>query len=287
MPLQDLIDFRLDHDALQSFAKANALAFEHADPFPHIVVPDVLPVEVARAIAAEFPPIADRHWLLEGPGMAKHSGDPNVEKVSMSDERWFPPLIRHVMHEFNSATMVAFLATLTGMDRLIVDPSFGGCGLHSTGRGGRLMIHADSDRHPNPQLHQIFNMIYYATPDWQPEWGGGLELWDKTGKTLVKTVTPAFNSMVIFFTGSRSFHGHPHPITCPPGIRRNSLAAYYYTTERAVGEDYTGYTRRVTWVPTSEHDTPSLKHRVKEAVKRRIPARYLRKYYGVLAALDD
>jgi hypothetical protein len=37
---------------------------------------------------------------------------------------------------------------------------------------------------------------------------------------------------VIFDTTSTSYHGHPHPLNCPPDAVRRSLALYYYTVER-------------------------------------------------------
>tara|TARA_Y100000310_G_C20498394_1_gene722686 strand:+ start:259 stop:528 length:270 start_codon:yes stop_codon:yes gene_type:complete len=37
-----------------------------------------------------------------------------------------------------------------------------------------------------------------------------------------------FNS-VIFAVGDHAWHGHPEPLSCPPGRSRRSLATYYYT----------------------------------------------------------
>ena len=55
------------------------------------------------------------------------------------------------------------------------------------------MLHLDASRHPNPDLHQLINCIYYCSPDWQPEWGGGLEFWNadatECGKQLSRCST--------------------------------------------------------------------------------------------------
>jgi hypothetical protein len=103
-------------------------------------------------------------------------------------------------------------------------------------------------------MHQIINVIYYATPGWRDEWGGHLELWDQAAEKCIRKVKPEFNSLVIFFTGIRSFHSHPHPIESPTGVRRNSLAAYYYTLHRRYDETYAGHTDWVKWVPTTAQD---------------------------------
>ncbi len=161
------------------------------------MIPNFLPPNVAAALAAEFPGPTDIPWSMAGPGEGPQTRDPNIEKLQCDEEAFFPPLIRHVMHELNSSAFLDFLMALTGYAELLSDPWFGGCGSHSTGRGGRLMIHADQDRHPNAKLHQILNAIYYVTPGWREEWGGALELWSRDASDCVKQVVPTFNSLVM------------------------------------------------------------------------------------------
>jgi hypothetical protein len=266
------LSFRFTRQELAPLAAQHAEEFRSNQPFPHVVLRDFLPIEVARAIAAEFPGPHAIPWRLAGPGDATHTGDKEIEKISTPNEDIFPPLIRRVMHEFNSGVFVDFLSSLTGFPQLNPDPWFHGCGLHSTGRGGRLMIHADASRHPNPKFQQMINTIYYATPDWQDEWGGHLELWDKTASQKIKTVKPEFNSLIVFFTGSDSYHGHPHPLNSPFGVRRNSLATYFYTTDRQVDEYYGGYKNFVEWKRTNPLDYKvSLYHRLKGLARRHLP----------------
>jgi hypothetical protein len=266
-------DVELSREALSALAKKYRSSFKEAQPFPHVQIHDFLPLELAEALANSFPAVGDINWRLAGPGDASHTNDPNVEKISTSNEALFPPLIRKVMHEFNSGIFLDFVQELTGYSNLAPDPWYHGCGLHSTGRGGRLMIHADASRHPNPKFQQIFNMIYYVTPGWQADWGGQLELWDEEAKACVKKITPEFNSVVIFFTGSKSFHGHPHPLTSPTGIRRNSMAVYYYTTDRVLDDSYEGYKNFVEWKKTNELDhRVSLFHQSKGLARRFLPA---------------
>jgi hypothetical protein len=264
--------FYFDSKNLAERAAEYAEKFRTAKPFSHVVIPDFLPDALAQAIAAEFPGPNAINWRLAGPGDAQHSGDKDIEKISTSNEELFPPLIRHVMHEFNSGVFLSFVEKLTGFTQLSPDPRYYGCGLHSTGRGGRLMIHADASRHPNPNFDQILNMIYYATPGWREEWGGQLELWDETASQCVGKVTPAFNSMLIFFTGTKSFHGHPHPLATPPGIRRNSLAVYYYQTDRKIDDTYSGHKNYVEWKRTNPLDQRvSMFHRAKKLARDTLP----------------
>lgn len=260
--------------------------FRDGRPFKHVVIEDFLPIELAHAIAAEFPPISNTDWLFAGPGDAKHTGDPNIEKVGSPNDEFFPPLIRHVMGEFYSSAFIDFVEQVTGYENICPDPSFFGCGLHSTGRGGRLMVHADASRHPNPKLEQVVNLIYYVTPDWQEEWGGHLELWDDEARQCVTRIAPKFNSAVMFYTGTTCYHGHPLPVTCPPGVRRNSLACYFYTTDRVHDHTYAGYRNYVDWKRTNafDHDI-SITHRVKETLRRHAPPAVTNTVAGAVRAI--
>jgi len=50
------------------------------------------------------------------------------------------------------------------------------------------------------------------------------------------SILPVFNRCVIFNTTDFSFHGHPNPLTCPPGWTRKSIAIYYYSNGRSIEE---------------------------------------------------
>ncbi len=65
--------------------------------------------------------------------------------------------------------------------------------------------------------------------DWQEDWGGHLELWEKDMSKCAVKISPSFNRLVIFETNDDSFHGHPDPLLCPDNVTRKSMALYYYT----------------------------------------------------------
>ena len=258
-----------DRARFEAMADRLAPTFRAAKPFPHVVIDDFLPVDQAMRIGRDYPGIDDIPWKFEGPGDSKHTGDKRIEKVSTSDEMLFPPSIRFMMMQMQSGVFCKFLDRLTGFEHLAPDPSHHGCGLHSTGNGGRLMLHIDASRHPNRDLNQLINCIYYCSPDWKPEYGGGLELWNEDATECVETVAPVFNRLVVFYTAGASWHGHPHPVRCPDHMRRNSMALYYYTTDTGISDlDYQSY---VQWKGVTEHDRPDLRHRVKSALRATLP----------------
>jgi hypothetical protein len=268
--------FYFDPKYLQDLAEQHREAFAKADPFPHIVIDNFLPKPIIELLAEEFPSPDKIRWKLEGPGDAKHTGDKYVEKISASDEKKFGNFTRHFMGQLNSNVFIKFIESLTGFKNLAPDPSFRAGGMHSTGRGGRLMVHNDAASHANPKFHQTLNFILYLNHDWQEEWGGHLELWNKDATRSEKKILPIYNRCVIFYTGTNTYHGFPIPLTCPDDRRRNSLGVYYFTVDRPVDESYKYWKNYVDWIPTIPEDcSVSLTHRLKGIARRTIAPCYL------------
>lgn len=219
----------LDAD-YQPLARSLRGTYRAADPFPHIVIDDFLPAAMAKAVSAAFPEHSALPWRqFDNPRERKKAF--SIEMMSM-----LPPEIQHTLHEMIRHPMVRFLETISGIGDLIVDPDFVGGGMHRIEQGGLLKVHADYNRHPKLRLHRRLNVLVYLNENWEDEYGGHLELWDRPMERCVERVLPIFNRCVIFSTTSHSWHGHPDALTCPPGRARRSLAWYYYTAERPADE---------------------------------------------------
>ena len=212
-------------DRLRADLDAIATRYRAALPYPHIVLDDFLPAEVAAAMAAAFPPPDDtRVWN-------RLPTDDQRGKSSLRHESVLPVPIRRLVHELNSFTMVEFLEQLSGISGLISDPQLVGGGIHQTQRGGKLSVHIDYSHHPRYHLFRRMNLILYLTPEWREEYGGHFELWDAKASGCIYRVLPRFNRCVVFSTSAISYHGQPEPLTCPNSLQRNSVALYYYTNE--------------------------------------------------------
>ena len=208
-----------------------------AQPFPHIVLDDVLHRPAFDAAVHQFPGIDDEFW--------KGYVHVNETKFSNTQTDTWAPSLQAVAQEFCSPEFVAYLERLTGIDNLIPDYSMDGGGLHMTKRGGHLNIHADfSTHHTHENWARRVNILLYLNEEWRDEWGGKLELWDQAMTARQATVTPAGNRMLVFTTSADSFHGHPDGLTCPPDVARRSLAMYYFTEESAPVRKSTNYQAR-------------------------------------------
>ena len=247
--------FRFDYKKLYDIAITRKKKFKDAIPFPHLIIDNFLPINEANLIANDFPKPKQINWHKSGSGANPDGIDFEGVKLQCSSESEYPENIRILMHEFNSQGFLNFLKKLCGIEYIFGDPYYESCGLHSTGKGGRLMIHADVNRYPYPELaDQYLNVIYYVTPNWKDEWGGKLELWDKKLSSCKKAIAPKFNRLVIFETTKNSYHGHPHPLETPYEKRRNSLAAYYYIPSTNFSRSQYDQVKTVLWQRTNKLD---------------------------------
>ncbi|MGI8622833.1 MAG: 2OG-Fe(II) oxygenase [Solirubrobacteraceae bacterium] len=214
-------------DAAEFVARGRerAAAYRPAAPFPHVVLDDFLPAELAERAAAEFAALSTDGW-------DRYEDQGNTLKLATSDEARMGPTLRHLVGQFNGHAFVAFLEALTGIEGLLPDPHLAGGGLHQLNPGGFLRVHADFNRHQVLKLDRRINALLYLNPGWHEEWGGAFELWTPDMQEQVVKLPPALNRLVIFNTTSDSFHGNPDPVTCPPGNARRSLAFYYYSNGR-------------------------------------------------------
>ena len=196
-----------------------------ADPFPHIVLDGLFDEAALEPVLTDFPKPDGTRWMRFDSPTEKKLGYYH-EHSTISDR------VRAFLDAMNGFEMLLFLEALTGMEGLIPDPYFGGGGLHQIEPGGFLKIHADFNVHPKLKLDRRANMLIYMNRDWRDEWGGHLELWTPSLSECRQRIAPLFNRTVIFSTTDTSFHGHPHPLTCPPGVTRKSVSLYYYTAGR-------------------------------------------------------
>jgi Rps23 Pro-64 3,4-dihydroxylase Tpa1-like proline 4-hydroxylase len=222
--MQDVLQFTFRRSELMPLADKLRAQFANAAPFPHVVIDDFLPPEALEPVLAEFPEPRDAEW--------QQFDNPHEVKLALSDIENVGPATRQLLAEFNSQVFVEFLERLTGIESLIPDPHFVGGGLHQIRAGGYLKVHADFNRHERLNLDRRLNGLLYLNKDWQEDWGGHLQLWDKTMSRCEHKVLPVFNRFLLFATTDDANHGHPDPLTCPPDRARRSMALYYYTNGR-------------------------------------------------------
>jgi Rps23 Pro-64 3,4-dihydroxylase Tpa1-like proline 4-hydroxylase len=237
-----------------------------AQPFPHIVIDDFLPVKTADEVLAEFPSPDEIEWQRFKSGTER--------KLATSLDEQMRPATRHLLAQFNSSALCGFLEKLTGIEGVIPDPHFVGGGLHQIQRGGFLKMHADFNWHARLRLDRRINLLLYFNKNWREEYGGELELWDERGGQMhqcVQRILPVFNRCVVFSTTSTSFHGHPNPLACPEGWTRKSMALYYYTQGRPEAEKHESHSTLFRERPGTGEALPRLGAFARTALKKTVP----------------
>lgn len=214
----------LDRRALEALGKRAREEYLAASPFPHAVFDAFLDPELARALAAEFPPPTHPGWKRRDHAeQAARLG--RLERTGFAD---VAPVVRHVLAELCGMAFLDLLGALTGIPGLVADPHFTGAGPSLTLPGGHLAVHVDFNRDRRRHLARAVTAILYVGDTWDPAWGGDLELWARDRTRCARTIAPLPNRLAVLAHGEDHWHGHPAPLACPEGRYRASIASYYY-----------------------------------------------------------
>jgi Rps23 Pro-64 3,4-dihydroxylase Tpa1-like proline 4-hydroxylase len=196
--------------------------FVTAQPFPHIVIDGLFDSVHLDAILREFDGVDRADWIsYDNANEVKFGTRPNAQ-LGPAAQAYFDTIHR--------GQFVSFLSALTGIPGLVPDPMLRGGGLHEIPVGGQFKVHTDFTRHTDTLLDNRLVVITYLNKEWQPSYGGALELWTKDA--CVREVLPLFGRTIIFSQSAESLHGHPRPVATPDGRTRRSVAAYFYTNGR-------------------------------------------------------
>jgi hypothetical protein len=195
--------------------------FLAAAPWPHLVLDDLVDPEVVARAEKEEAAFATQ--------LRPHRSHRLVKAESAVPGG---PAAQGLLEEMLSAEFIELVESVTGIKGLTGDPDHFWGGLHASSNGFFQSIHTDFERHPNPGLFHRVNVLLYLNSEWEPQFGGDLELWPKDMSACGRKIAPLIGRVVIFVTDPTTVHGVPDPIACPPERFRLSLASYYYTTEK-------------------------------------------------------
>ena len=214
-----------NYQNLEEIANNQKNKYLENKPFPHIEFQDFFCDELMNEIIKEFPSNLDILGIKHENEVEKKFALPVYDKLSES--------AKYLINQLNSFEFVNFLNKITGIkEALIPDPYLEGGGYHELKQNGFLNIHSDFNIHLKTKLDRRVNVLIYLNKDWEENFGGSLELWDKEMKKCEKKITPTFNKVVIFNTNDFSYHGNPKKISHPQKVSRKSIALYYYSYGR-------------------------------------------------------
>src|SRR3954464_4412681 len=195
------------------------------EPFPHFCIDNFLDEAFAERVLRAFPSFEEAARM----GMM-FSAVNEKGKIQVTDSSKFAEPIAELNRALMAPDTLEMLSYVFGLPGLLPDEELVGGGIHQTGPRGHLDVHIDFNYIETRKLHRRLNILIYFNKDWDPEWGGNIELWDKDVKVCHHSFLPVFNRCVVFETSEISYHG-VSAVRCPEDRSRKSFAAYYYTKE--------------------------------------------------------
>jgi Rps23 Pro-64 3,4-dihydroxylase Tpa1-like proline 4-hydroxylase len=189
--IADLIVARLEPEI-------DAIVADYRTPgrIPSCQIPDLLPVDLARAIHDCFP-ASDRMIL-------KRSIKENKHIAAQMDA--YDPLLEEAVYAFQDLRVVALIGRITGLTTLEPDVDLYAGGISAMQKGAYLRPHLDNSHDKRRERYRVLNLLYYVTPNWEESFGGSLQLWDDGPRGEPRTFASQFNSLVIMLTNKGSWH---------------------------------------------------------------------------------
>ena len=191
-------------------------------------IDDLLPEETAMEIYNAFPS-TDKMRLLKSFRELKYTS-------KALDE--FDPLISEITFAFQDERVVKKIAEITGIKDAVGDPHLYAGGISTMAKGHFLNPHLDNSHDMEQENYRVLNLLYYITPDWKPENGGNLELWDE-GVTKPVEIPSLFNRLVLMSTNDKSWHSVNEVKT---DGKRCCISNYYFSPHSPNGYETTHIT---------------------------------------------
>ena len=190
----------------------------------YFVVDDLLPVAVATEIANNFP----------SPEEMRLMSSFRERKYTSKNFDDFHPLMKRITFAIQDPRVVAAIEEITCIQRQIPDPSLYAGGLSAMTKDHFLGVHIDNSHEGTRKYYRTLNLLYYTSPNWTPESGGHLQLWNRDVSREV-TVISKFNRMVVMETNPMSWHSVSRIKV--NGVRR-CVSNYYFSPVSPTGSNY-------------------------------------------------
>lgn len=198
--------------------------FRGAQPFPHLVIDDLIDPGTLCQAAREFPPPTQ---------MAQRPG--RVGMLEQADRRRLGPTLLAVSDDLLGARFTRWLSMVTALDGLRTDPDGSWGALRQSGGGVEGRIHAPPARHPDKPWYRALTLILHLSDGMNESNGGCFQLWGPDRSKPVVSVAPLFNRAVVFLALPTALHS-PSRIRPEGGATRKVMQVLYYTEENPCGD---------------------------------------------------
>ncbi|HSK70761.1 MAG TPA: 2OG-Fe(II) oxygenase [Pyrinomonadaceae bacterium] len=191
-------------------------------------IDNLLPEDLAKKIYEAFPP-TDEMRLLDSFREKKFTSK-SLDK--------FDSLISDITFAFQDERVVKKVAEVTGIKDAVGDPHLYAGGISAMAKNHFLNPHLDNSHDYEQKNYRVLNLLYYITPDWKPENGGNLELWNEDVTEAIE-IPSLFNRLVLMSTNDKSWHSVNEVKT---DRMRCCISNYYFSPHSPNGYETTHVT---------------------------------------------
>lgn len=188
------------------------------DTIPYFYIDDVLPEEIARAIAAAFP----------RPETMRLKKTLREYKYIAAQMNHYDPILEESVFAFQDSRIVELVSRVTDIEALHPDHHLYAGGISMMGHGQYLNPHVDNSHDKDREKWRVLNLLFYVTENWEEANGGNLELWPDGVEGKQITLHSKFNRLVVMGTHDRSWHS-VSPIAAQDF--RCCVSNYYFSDE--------------------------------------------------------
>ncbi len=186
------------------------------------IVKDLLPKDLAKEIFNSFPNSEQMRFIS------------NFREKKYTYKQLNKSKNLEITFALQSKKVINLIEKITGIAHQKPDPTLYAGGLSLMKKNNFLNPHIDNSHNNNRKYYRRLNLLYYTTPDWKPEYGGNLELWDKKVNQSI-TIPSLFNNLVIMETNRDSWHS-VSPIKYDG--YRCCISNYYFSKQSPTNEEY-------------------------------------------------
>lgn len=188
-------------------------------------IENLLSPELAHEIHLSFP--SSEKMML------KRSIKENKHVAAQMDA--FAPVLEEAVYAFQDPRVLEQISRITALNSLEPDIDLYAGGISAMSKGAYLRPHLDNSHDKSRGRYRVLNLLYYVTPNWQQEFGGSLQLWDEGPRGSPRTISSAFNSLVLMITNKESWHSVNEVLH---DDRRCCISNYYFSRKSPNELDY-------------------------------------------------
>ena len=200
--------------------------YQSSGSINHLIIDDLLPVEIAKQLCEKFPPESQLHKL-----------NARQEKKFVGvNFRGDQKIVEECIYAFQEEEILGLFSRICSINDLVGDPELYAGGISSMSETCFLNPHIDNSHDRLKTKFRRLNLLYYVSEEFSSSYGGQLVLYPNGIKQKPIEIDSCFNRLVVMRTDNKSLHA-VNPVTSTKN-RRRCISNYYFSTSSPLNKNY-------------------------------------------------